>query len=162
MKTLFIYMLLASAWPVLYSCSGSKEVRAMKSTINGKWHLETVTIEGDNSILNVKMFNEADNSCFIGSSWDLVGNNGSGSYTLVEGKDGCSLLTRKIRWSVYEPGGEEKKFQFKRLDDNNKPMDDNNGYRLNIASISETKMTLTSQISHNNKPVNILYNFVKK
>ncbi len=144
------------------ACAGSKEAREMKSYITGTWNLETVTVEGDNSILNVKVFNEADNNCFIGSSWLFVGNNGTGSYTLLEGKDGCNSLTRQIKWTIYEPKGEEKRFQFKRLDDKNNPLDDNNGYRLAITSLSGNSMKLTSPIKFDNKPVNIVYNFVKK
>ncbi len=144
------------------SCAGSKEARTMTRSINGNWNLETVTVEGDNSILHVKVFNEADNNCFIGSSWNFVGNNGTGSYTLMEGKGGCNMLTRKIKWTIYEPKGEEKKFQFKRLDDKNDALDDNNGYRLTISSLTDNSMKLISQISFDNKPVNIIYNFVKK
>ena len=147
---------------ILASCAGSKEARTMKSSINGTWNLETVTVEGDNSILSVKVFNEADNNCFIGSSWNFVGNNGTGSYTLMEGKGGCSMLTRKIHWTIYEPKDEEKKFQFKRLDDKGNPLDDNNGYRLSVSNLTDNTMKLTSQITHDNKPVNIVYNFVKK
>ena len=144
------------------SCAGSKESRAMKKSINGNWNLETVTIEGNNSILHVKVFNEADNNCFIGSSWHFVENNGTGSYTLMQSKGECSAITRMIRWSIYEPTGEERKFQFKRLDDKNNPIDDNNGYRLTITSLMDSSMKLTSQITYQNKPVNIVYNFIKK
>jgi hypothetical protein len=146
----------------LIGCSGSKEARTTKKSINGDWYLQTVVIEGNNSILNAKVFNEADNNCFIGSSWNLVYNNGSGSYSLLAGTGGCTSLTRKIHWSIYEPEGEERKFQFKRLDDNNKPLDDNNGYRLNIGAVSDTSMQLKSAITYQGKPVTLLYNFVKK
>lgn len=161
MKTLFFSACLLASF-LLMSCAGSKEARAIKSSINGKWHLETITIEGNSSIMNVSVFNEAGNTCFVGSSWDLVGNNGSGSYTLMEGKGGCSMLMRKIKWSIYEQEGEEKKFQFKRLDDNNKPLDDNNGYRLTINSLTDSSMKLSSQITFDNRPVNVVYNFLKK
>lgn len=160
MKT--IHLVITAGIILLAGCAGSKEARTMKSSINGTWNLETVTVEGDNSILNVKVFNEADNNCFIGSSWNFVGNNGTGSYTLLAGKDGCNTLTRKIHWSIYEPAGEEKKFQFKRLDDKNNPLDNNNGYRLTVNSLTDNSMKLVSQITYNNKPVNIIYNFIKK
>ncbi|MBL0355377.1 MAG: lipocalin family protein [Chitinophagaceae bacterium] len=143
-------------------CSASKEARTMKGTINGTWTLQTITIEGNNSIINTKVFNEADNSCFIGSSWNFIANNSKGSYTLPSGAGGCVATTRNIRWSIYEPEGEEKRFQFKRLDDKNNPMDDNNGYRLSIAQLNDTNMQLKSAISFEGNPVNIVYNFVKK
>lgn len=161
MKTFFLKTVLAST--ILFTaCAGSKESRSMKSTINGKWHLETMAIEGDNSILNVKVFNEADNKCFIGSSWNFIGNNGKGSYSLMESSSGCAMVTRNIRWTIYEPEGEEKKFQFKRLDENNNPLDENNGYRLTVSSLTDSSMRLVSPITYNNKQVNIIYNFLKK
>jgi len=161
MKIFFVKAVLLSS--ILFTaCTGSKEARTMKNTINGRWHLETLAIEGDNSILNVKAFNEADSKCFIGSSWNFVGNNGTGSYSLMETNSGCAMLTRNIRWTIYEPDGEEKKFQFKRLDENNQPLDENNGYRLSVSSLTDSSMTLQSPISYNNKQVNIIYNFLKK
>ena len=161
MKTLSFKIILSLA-VLLSACAGSKEARTMKSSVNGTWNLQTVAVEGDNSILNVKVFNEADNNCFIGSSWAFVGNNGTGTYSLMEGKDGCSALTRKIHWSIYEPKGEEKKFQFKRLDDKGNPLDGGDGYRLSISDLTDNTMKLVSQINYNSKPVNIVYNFVKK
>lgn len=161
MKLFFSMYFLIAAF-IVTGCAGSKEARTIKNTVNGKWHLETIDIEGDNTILAVKTFNEASHNCFIGSSWNFTGNNGSGSYTLLEGKDGCSMLTRKIRWTIYEPEGEAKKFQFKRLDENNQPLDDNNGYRLSISSLTDSSMKLISAITYNEKPVNIIYNFIKK
>ncbi len=147
---------------LFFSCTGSKEARTIKKSIDGNWNLESVTIQGNNNVLNAKVFNEADNTCFIGSSWNFVSNNGTGSYTLLEGKGTCTGLTRKIHWSIYEPAGEEKKFQFKRLDENGKPMDDNNGYRFTISSLTQTNMQLISRIDYENKPIDIVYNFVKK
>ncbi len=164
MKRLIIYNL--SIFVVISSffsaCSGTKEARSIKNTINGDWLLQTITIEGNNSILNAKVFNEADNNCFIGSSWNFISNNGKGSYSLPSAKGGCVGLTRKIRWTIYEPAGEEKKFQFKRIDDKNNPLDDNNGYRLTVGLLTDNSMQLQSTISYNGLPVRIIYNFVKK
>lgn len=163
MKNIKLFSLLSLfACLILFSCSGSKETTTIKKTIDGNWTLKTIQIEGNNSIINAKVFNEADNHCFIESSWSFIANNGTGSYSLPSGTGDCNAITRKIRWTIYEPTGEEKKFQFKRLDDNNKPMDDNNGYRLSIASITDSNMQLKSAINYQGNPVNLVYNFVKK
>jgi hypothetical protein len=143
------------------SCSGSKEATSMKKTLNGNWTLKTIAVEGNNSIINVKVFNEADNNCFIGSQWNFVSNNGAGSYSLPAGTGNCTAATRKIKWSIYEPKGEEKRFQFKRLDDKNNSMDDGNGYRLNIGSLTDSSMQLKSAITYEGKPVTVIYNFNK-
>ena len=74
---------------------------------------------------------------------------------------GCTAINRNIRWSVYEPKGEEKKFQFKRLDDKKNPMDDNDGFRLSVTSLTDTNMQLKSAITFEGKPATIVYNFAK-
>lgn len=163
MKRLKIYGSAAVIAGIIFltSCSGSKEASGMKKTINGNWTLKTIAIEGNNSIINVKVFNEANNNCFIGSQWNFISNNSLGSYKFPTGADGCVATTRKIRWSIYEPKGEEKKFQFKRLDDKNNPLDGNDGYRLTVAALTDSSMRLRSDISYEGKPVSVIYNFIK-
>ncbi len=143
-------------------CSVSKEGRSMKKTINGEWNLQTINVEGIDSKLKAKVFNEAELECFIGSNWNFVSNNGSGSYSLNGSPTGCQSITRNIRWSVYEPKDADKEFQFKRLDDKKNPMDDNNGFRLDVGTLTETSMQLKSAITFEGKAGNIVYNFVKK
>ena len=74
---------------------------------------------------------------------------------------GCAPASRNFRWSIYEPKGAEKKFQFKRLDDKKNLIDDNDGVRLSVASLKDTDMQLKSDISFEGKPATIVYNFVK-
>src|SRR5688500_2731284 len=132
---------------MLSACSVSKEGRSMKKTINGDWNLQTVNVEGIDSKLKAKVFNEADLECFIGSNWNVVSNNSMGSYSLAGTTPGCPSITRNIRWSVYEPKDAEKEFQFKRLDDKKNPMDDNNGFRMAVGALTETTMQLKSAIT---------------
>ncbi len=152
--TMLIFVFLAAA------CSVSKEAHTMKHSINGNWTLQTVDVQGINGKIATTVFNEADIKCFTGSTWTFISNNSLGTYQLSSAA-GCPSVTRNIRWSVYEPKGEEKKFQFKRLDEKKNPMDDNDGYRLSVASLSDTNMQLTSAITFEGKPATIVYNFVK-
>ena len=144
------------------SCSTSKEARGYKKTIKGNWQLQTVVTEGIMGTVKAQVFNEADFNCFIGSTWHFVSNNSMGSYTIPATTSGCDAITRNIRWSVYEPKGAEKEFQFKRLDEKKNPMDDNNGFRLSVGSISDNSMQLRSAITFEGKPGTFVYNFVKK
>lgn len=146
---------------ILSACAGSKESRTIKGGIDGNWTLKTITVEGNSSIIKLKVFNEADNNCFIGSSWNFVSNNGTGNYTIPSSADGCDAVSRKIKWTIYEPRGEEKKFQFKRLDEKSEPLDDNNGYRLSMGSISGDSMELKSAITYAGNPVTVVYKFIK-
>lgn len=141
------------------ACSVSKEARTMKHTINGQWTLQNVSIQGISGAVKATVFNEADYNCFKGSVWTFVSNNSMGTYQLSA--TGCPSVTRNIRWSVNEPKGEEKRFQFKRLDDKRNPLDDNDGFRLNVASLTDNSMQLNSAISFEGKPATIVYNFVK-
>ena len=147
---------------LLTACNVTKEARTIKKSINGSWTLQTVNTEGITAKFVAKVFNEADLNCFIGSSWDFIANNSSGSYTLVGGTTGCSTLQRNIRWSIYEPKDASKEFQFKRLDAKNKPLDDNNGFRLSVTMQGDNTMQLKSAITFEGKPGNIVYNFIKK
>jgi len=163
MKVIKIYSAVALVALVSFftACSGSKEAGTMKKSINGNWTLKTIAIEGNNSILNVKVFNEADNNCFIGSQWNFVSNNGAGNYTFPLGTGGCVATNRKIKWSIFEPAGGVRQFQFKRLDDKSNPLDDNNGYRLDVAALTDSSMQLKSNITYEGKPVAVRYNFTK-
>src|SRR5438445_3449531 len=94
----------------LYSCSSSKEARAVKRNINGNWILQTVTADGITGIVKTTIFNEAEFDCFIGSEWNFITNNSMGSYTIVDTKKECPSIKRSIRWSVYEPKDLPKEF----------------------------------------------------
>ena len=147
---------------LLTACSASKQGRTMKKTIDGEWVLQTINTEGINTKFAAKVFNEADLNCFVGSSWNFVSNNSTGAYNLVGGTKGCATLQRNIRWSIYEPKDAPKEFQFKRLDENKNPMDDNNGFRLSVTMLDDNTMQLKSAITFEGKPGNIVYNYVKK
>src|ERR1700712_1533921 len=98
------------------SCSGSKEARGYKKTIDGNWQLQTVVTEGITGKIKAQVFNEADFNCFVGSSWHFNSHNNLGTYTISANANECTAVKRDIRWSVYEPSGAAKQLQFKRLD----------------------------------------------
>lgn len=144
------------------SCSTSKEARGMKKTINGDWILQTIITEGITGVAKTRVFNEAEFSCFIGSEWNFISNNSMGSYTIVDKSKDCTPLKRLIRWSIYEPDGLPKEFQFKRLDDDKKDMDNGDGYRLAVTEISNDQFKLRSNIVFEGHAGAIIYNFVRK
>ncbi len=144
------------------ACSVSREGRTMKKNIDGNWILQTVTTEGITGIAKTNVFNEAEMSCFIGSEWNFVANNSTGSYTIVDNKKGCPAIKRFIRWSVYEPKDSAKEFQFKRLDEKKNAMDDGAGYRLTFTTLEKDVMKLRTAITFNGNPAALIYNFVRK
>ncbi len=142
------------------SCSTSKEAKAYKKTIDGNWQLQTVTTEGIMGKIKLQLFNEADQSCFIGSDWTFNRTNSLGTYT-IKSTNGCVAVKRNIRWSIYEVKNEPKQFQFKRLNDKIKEMDNGEGFRFTIVQLDNTKMQLKSTITFENKPAIVIYTFIK-
>ena len=159
-KKFIVFCIVITA--VLGSCSVSKEARGIKKNINGNWVLQTITTEGILGTIKTKIFNEADFNCFIGSEWNFIANNSMGSYTIVDKEKGCSPLKRFIRWSIFEPKGMPKEFQFKRLDDKKNAMDNGDGYRLTVSELDNGIMKLKSEIVFDGHAGAIIYNFVKK
>ena len=162
LRTAFYGVITALVTMAFISCSGSKEARGIKSSINGNWVLQTVTIEGITGVVKTTVFNEADLSCFIGSEWNFVSNNSMGSYTIVDKSKNCTPVKRLIRWSIYEPKDAAKEFQFKRLDDKRNSMDSGDGYRLIVTEHDDNNLKLRSDIVFEGRNSAIIYNFVKK
>ena len=146
----------------LASCSISKEARTYKKNIDGNWQLQTVTTEGLMGKVKSKILNEADLNCFIGSTWSFNQNNSVGSYSISQNAGECVAVKRNLRWSIYEAKDEPKLFQFKKLDDKLKDVEEGNaGYRFTILKLDNTAMQLRNDISFEGKPVSFIYNFVR-
>ena len=146
---------------LLASCATSKEARTYKKTIDGNWQLQTVVTEGIMGKVKVQLFNEAEFNCFVGSSWSFNQNNSLGTYDISKNGNECVAVKRNIRWTIYEAKGEPKLLQFKRLDDKLNAMDDGDGYRFSIVQLDNNNMQLRSNITFENKPASLIYNFVR-
>ena len=64
----------------MLACTASKEGRSVNKKLGGSWTLQTINTEGITEKFAPKLFNEANLNCFIGSSWNFIDNNHSGSY----------------------------------------------------------------------------------
>lgn len=147
---------------LITGCSASKEARTYKKTINGNWQLQTVVSEGIMGKIKAQVFNEADFNCFVGSSWSFNSNNSLGSYSISKNAGECVAIKRNIRWSIYEATGQPKLFQFKRLDDKLKEIDENNGgFRFTVITLDNNTMQLKSDIMFEGKAASFTYNFVR-
>ena len=109
----------------------------------------------------MQLFNEADFNCFIGSSWSFNNYNSLGTFNISKNANECVAVKRNIRWTIYEAKGEPKLLQFKRLDDKLNAMDDGDGYRFSIFQLDNNNMQLRSNITFENKPASLIYNFVR-
>lgn len=144
------------------SCSTSKEARKYEHTIDGNWQLQTVSTEGITGKVNAKLLNEADLTCFVGSTWKFNRNNNLGSYDINKNGGECVAVKRDLRWSIYEAKGEPPLFQFKKLDSNLKEINEGNaGYRFSIIEITDNMMKFRSDVSFEGKEVSFIYNFLR-
>ena len=94
------------------SCSSANQAqnaRADFMKLKGSWEISSVDYDKQ---YKIKPFDEgADAQCFVGSQWNLVPNNNTGSYALAGGGD-CPTVTRAIKFDV----NSEKQFSFKVID----------------------------------------------
>lgn len=161
MKKIHLLFSVMAAMVILASCSTSKEARVQRRTIDGNWQLQTVVTEGITGKIKAQIFNEEDFNCFVGSSWSFNGNNSLGSYSIAQNSGECVAIKRQIRWSIYEATGQPKLFQFKRLDDKLKEIDEGGGFRFTIVQVNDNSMQLRSDITFEGKPASFIYNFVR-
>ncbi len=143
------------------SCSISKEARAYKKNIDGNWILQSITTEGIMGKINVQLFNDQDMNCFIGSRWNFNDYNSLGNYMTDKTEKGCTPSKTNFRWSIYEPKGEAKQLQFKKVSEKYKTVDNGDGYRFTMSQLDKSTMQLKSNITFESKTVWIVYNFVK-
>jgi hypothetical protein len=120
----------------------------------GTWTLTNVSYDGlvPSAVQNV--FDQAAPSAFVGSTWKFT-NSGNGLYTLTNGQ------SQTIFWSVYNGGSTGTQFQFKKLYEGDKAKNVQEGYRLNIGTVSDTGMTLMSPVAVGSGTGYIVYTFVK-
>jgi hypothetical protein len=144
---------------IFEACSSTKSTTASTSNLNvgafsGNWTVSDVRVDipADYKISNV--FDEAPYQDFKGSKWELI-RNGKGSFTLNSG------AKQEIFWSLFNQAN-EKMFQFKKLEDKDKPKNVDDGYKLQIMQSADTAFVLRSNLNlGNQKQGYITYYFSK-
>ena len=140
------------------SCSTAKQAQASRDDfykLKGNWEVTSVDYEKG---YKIKPFDEgADAKCFVGSQWNLVPNNNTGSYSLSGGGD-CPTVTRAIKFDV----NSEKQFSFKVIDAGVKAKNVTAGYVLDFQNQTPTTFTLVQNVPFEGKILKVYYNFTKK
>ena len=140
------------------SCSSAKQSqnpRADFMKLKGSWEISSVDYDKQ---YKIKPFDEgADAKCFVGSQWNLVPNNNTGSYALAGGGD-CPTITRAIKFDV----NSEKQFSFKVIDAGVKAKNVTAGYVLDFQNQTPTTFTLVQNVPFEGKILKVYYNFTKK
>ncbi|RUA12803.1 MAG: hypothetical protein DSY82_00275 [Flavobacteriia bacterium] len=151
---------------LLISCSSTKTTsngtsKTSKKMLKGTWQVTNLRFVGEKGIYKANLFDIADSACFIGSEWVFIPNNGSGKFT-INGTSNCEASVNRIHWSFYEPGDGSYQFQFKFVDEKNKPLDAaNRGYRAKIDQIDENSMILRVATTYEDNPFDVLMTFNK-
>jgi len=156
-----IFLLLATIG-LLASCGGtSKVAKQARKTFDGQWALTSVTYPNNTGQFDVTLFNKAQASCFENSNWDFVSNNNRGTYT-VSGA-GCDGSTNYFIWSIDEQNSTQGLYDFllKPTNEKYKSTTGNEGFRLNLQSLTETNMIWTQTVSLDGSPFTIRMNFTK-
>ena len=140
------------------SCSSANQAqnaRADFMKLKGSWEISSVDYDKQ---YKIKPFDEgADAQCFVGSQWNLVPNNNTGSYALAGGGD-CPTVTRAIKFDVKS----EKQFSFKVIDAGVKAKNVTAGYVLDFQNQTPTSFTLVQNVPFEGKILKVYYNFTKK
>ncbi|WP_154662245.1 hypothetical protein [Vaginella massiliensis] len=146
------------AMSLISSCASTnvkKDIINTETQMRGSWTVTNVSIQGTTGKVNAKVFDEAPYECYIGSQWNLVQNNNSGTYTLVGGGT-CPSGTNAIKWTVSDDGA-SKYFNFKRVN-NDKAKNVLTGYKMRLQSVTDSNMTLVQDVPFEGKIINIVYN----
>ena len=142
----------------LVSCSTAKQAQASRADfykLKGNWEVTSVDYEKG---YKIKPFDEgADAQCFVGSQWNLIPNNNTGSYSLSGGGD-CPTVTRAIKFDV----SKDKEFSFKVIDAGVKAKNVTAGYVLDFQNQTPTSFTLVQNVPFEGKILKVYYNFTKK
>jgi hypothetical protein len=157
-----MFLLLGTVAILVTSCSVSKVAREKRNLLSGTWILNDVSYENNTGNFSATLFNDAQDICFEGSDWFFRDNNSTGRYTIAPSSL-CNGGDRFIRWSVIDRAENyTSQLQFKFIDEKLKDISGGLGYRLNIASLSGTEMTLKSNNNVDGETVTIVYKFTKK
>lgn len=133
------------------------EAQALRSDVmklKGQWDISNIDYDKNYSI---KPFDEgASIGCFVGSSWTLIPNNYTGTYTL-HGDNGCPSKTQAITFSV----DKNSVVSLKKVGEGEKAKKVLSGYKLILENATESSFTLVQSVNADGKRIDIRYNFVR-
>lgn len=155
MKQLIVLLLTVS----LVSCGASKTVRTSKKVIKGEWTLSNISYS-EAGEYNVTLLNDVSKDCFKGSSWSFIPNNNTGKYSINNAN--CATGERNFIFTIQEIDQTTGLYDFLIKPTNAKGKSQNNvGFRLSLALLTESNMTWTQTLSVDGKPFTITMNFTK-
>ncbi len=158
----FIYLTLTL---LIISCGSTKTEseapKISKKTLKGTWEVTNIRFVGEEGIYKANLFDMADSACFNGSQWIFIPNNGSGKFT-INNSSQCEAVATRIHWSLFEPGDGTYQFQFKYVDEKNKPIDSaSRGYRSTIDQLEADTMIMRIGTTYEGNNFDVIMTFTK-
>lgn len=145
---------------LILSCGSSKTVRKSEKTLKGNWTLSDMSssVIGD---ITFNIFDQSTRNCIIGSNWEFIPNNNTGSY--LESGNSCNAEKNYFVFSIDEVDETSGFYDFllKPTDKRGKS-ETNKGYRLELISLTATTMTWKHTIDFEGKPMTLTFNFIKQ
>lgn len=143
------------------SCGTSKVAKEARKTFDGSWQLTSVTYPNSAGQFDVTLLNDASASCFENSTWDFVANNNRGSYN-VQGAN-CGTDAKYFVWSIDEKNTPQGLYDFllKPTNEKYKSTTGNQGFRLNLKTLTQDNMVWEQTVQLEGSPFVIRMNFTK-
>ena len=136
------------------SAGQAQALRSDVMKLKGQWDIANIDYDKSYS---VKPFDEGVMiSCFVGSSWTLIPNNYTGTYT-IHGSTACPDRTQAITFSV----DKNNVVSIKKVGEGEKAKKVSQGYQLILENPTESTFTLMQSVNADGKSMSIRYNFVR-
>lgn len=145
----------------LVSCGSSQVVKDARKTFKGEWTLNDIVYPDQMGELNVTLFEDATAACLRNSTWNFISNNNTGSYVINNPQ--CDTDTRFFIWTVNEVDAATGNFDFllKPTNSNYKSTTGNQGFRVNLVSLTDAEMVWEQTVNFEGEPFTIRINFNK-
>lgn len=154
-KLLFLTLIAVTA----FACGTPKTVQESRKVIKGYWTLDDVTYDSSGTF-NVTLFNDTSVECFEGSTWRFIPNNNTGVYTINNSE--CPTGDRNYVFTIIEIDPASGLYDFMLKPTNAKgKSEDNVGFRLHLAQLSDSSMRWEQTVSLDGKPFKINMKFSK-
>ena len=154
-------LMFATATAMLFaSCAQTNVVKAEMDTakqVRGIWTLSDVSYQNLDGYAVNNVFDMANPECYEGSTWNLVQNNKSGTYTFNNSAEGCPSGTANIIWNVLQDGTDYY-FTFKDVT-GIKAKQNTTGYRMKLDYVDANSMRFVQDVNAAGKIGQVIYTF---
>lgn len=152
-------MILVVLMGIAASCGTPKTVIESRKVIKGFWSLDKISYS-EPGTFTVQLLNDTSRECFEGSTWRFIPNNNTGNYTIANSN--CPSGERFFIFTIQEIDQSTGLYDFLLKPTNEKKKsEDNVGFRLRLAQLSESSMQWEQTVSLEGKPFTISMNFSK-